>query len=96
MKSSMSWEEYQRLELISSQTPSAEPLSLAAKLNHLWQRIMAYLGSSNEPHVWQTVDMTGRVYWNAIDPLTGRSIEKVSADTIRVWLEARDRHGNFA
>jgi hypothetical protein len=90
MKSQLSWKEYRALEF-STEQPAKTParLGLKAKLNHLWQRVIAYLNPSTEPHVWQTEDSTGQVVWNAYDPVTRQSVEQVSASEMRVWLEER-------
>lgn len=74
-------------------------LKLRKKLNQktFFLRIVnscrAILQRAIEPpqlRVWQTWDEQG-VYWNARDPVTGRSIERVSESQIRAWIEQRYR-----
>lgn len=91
MKSQLSWQDYQNLEFPSHLTPKNRPhRSLKTQLNDLWQSIIASLSTSSEPHVWLTKDGAGHTVWNAYDPVTQRSIEQVSANELRAWLE--DRH----
>ncbi|MBW4693763.1 MAG: hypothetical protein KME27_18615 [Lyngbya sp. HA4199-MV5] len=45
---------------------------------HVWR--------PNELHVWQCTDRDGRLYWQAYDPITGRSTSGSEAD-IRAWIE---------
>jgi hypothetical protein len=82
MKPSITWQEYQRLELIT-----VSPRPLKVKLNDLWQRAKAHFDVSSEPHVWQTQDEFGRIAWSAYDPKTGQSIDEVSEAMMRSWLE---------
>jgi hypothetical protein len=90
MKSQLSWKEDRALEFSTKQPAKTTPrLGLKAKLNHLWQRMIAYLNTSTEPHVWRTEDSSGQTVWNAYDPVTHRSIEQVSAHEMRIWLEER-------
>lgn len=63
-------------------------------LQQHWQRLMNALAHANpldvwrpnELHVWQRTDRDGRVYWQAYDPITGRSTTGSEAD-IRAWIE---------
>lgn len=95
MKPQLNWQDYQKLEFPTHQTTQARSYrsfknyGLKAKLQDAWQRAVAYLSTSSEPHVWRSQDSTGQVIWNAYDPLTRRSIERVSMNEVRVWLEER-------
>jgi hypothetical protein len=90
MKSRLSWQEYQKLELISDelQQKPNKP-SLGGKLNDIWQAVLAYLATSTEPHVWKTQDATGHAQWKAYDPVTKHSAECSSEEEMQVWLEER-------
>ncbi|NJL39822.1 MAG: hypothetical protein HC899_26035 [Leptolyngbyaceae cyanobacterium SM1_4_3] len=89
IKSSMTWQEYQDVELISRQSPNGKRPKFGEKLNSLWQTILAHLKVSSEPQVWQTRNAAGEMVWNAYNPTTGQSIEQVSEHEVRVWLEER-------
>lgn len=86
MKSQLSWNNYKEQEL-SNQT-AKQNLNLGAKLSDLWQRTLAYLSTSSEPYVWRT-QAADQVVWNAYDPVSQTTIERVSADEMRSWLEER-------
>ena len=86
MKSQLNWNDVTSSRLTTSQ--SFEKNQLSTKLTDLWQSILAYLSSSSEPRVWQTHE-AGEVAWSAYDPTTKASIDRVSAQELRVWLEER-------
>ncbi|WP_416666018.1 hypothetical protein [Egbenema bharatensis] len=83
MKPSITWQEYQKLELIPVQS---RPIQV--KLNDLWQSIKARLEPSAEPHVWQTQDEIGQPAWSAYDPKSGQTLRQVSEAVMRSWLES--------
>jgi hypothetical protein len=83
MKPSLTWREYQKLELIPVQS---RPIRV--KLNDLWQSIKARLEPSSEPHVWQTQDEIGQSAWSAYDPRSGQTLHQVSEAMMRSWLES--------
>ncbi|HEY9642546.1 MAG TPA: hypothetical protein V6C57_18820 [Coleofasciculaceae cyanobacterium] len=91
MKSHLNWEKAQKLEQIfhqSSQSKSSpSQRSLGAKLNDVWQGAIAHLELASEPHVWKTQDQLGRVAWSAYAAATRQSIQQVSAQEMRAWLE---------
>jgi hypothetical protein len=60
---------------------------LAAKLNNLWQNLLAHLDATTEPRVWQANDAADQTLWNAYDPITQMAIDHASADELRTWLE---------
>jgi hypothetical protein len=84
MKPSITWQEYQKLELI----PQQPQRPAKVRLNDIWQLVKAYLNVSSEPHVWQTQDELGQPAWSAYDPKTGQTIYQVSESVMRSWLEA--------
>jgi hypothetical protein len=92
MKSQLNW----NTTLDRSMSHSAQKQSLFTKLSNWFQRTVSELSVSTEPHVWQTQDSTGKTVWNAFDPMTKRSIEQVSAQELRVWLEERHYQQGWA
>lgn len=93
MKSSISWKEYQELELITQ--PQTRWQRFQARLRQRWHQAIARLEASSEPNVWRTHDEVGAITWNAYDPVTGKAIYQVSASEVRVWLEER-HHPNHS
>lgn len=83
MKSSLSWKEYQRLELIEPEQPT-----LKQRWQRFWRAFTADLQGSGEPRLWQTRDRNG-IWWNGYDPISGRSIRQVSEPEMLTWLEQR-------
>jgi hypothetical protein len=86
MKSHLNWSDYQKLELIEQKPALVKGFN--AKFNQLWQRVLAYLSTSSEPYVWQT-EKNGQPVWNAYDPITHQTVERITADEMRSWLEER-------
>ena len=86
MKSQLNWNDATNSRITTS--PNFRKPQLSAKLSTLWQGILTYLNSSSEPRVWQTHE-AGEVAWSAYDPTTRASIDRVSAQELRVWLEER-------
>lgn len=84
MKPTLSYLEYQRLELVVPPFTSGSS-TISAKLKRLWQ----FFVSKSEPHVWSTRDRLGNIWWSARDPVTGRAINHVSEAEMRVWIERR-------
>jgi hypothetical protein len=85
MKPTLSWSEYQRLELIPAsvrRTPA-----LVDRLGYVWQRLMQWSTQPQEIEVWSVCDQTGTVWWNGYDPQTGRSLRYASEHEIRTWIE---------
>lgn len=95
MKSSISWKEYQELELIASNQPQTKWQRLQARFHQMWLQAIARLESSSEPNVWRTHDEVGAITWNAYDPITGKAIYQVSASEVRAWLEERHYPNRF-
>lgn len=63
--------------------------TLGRAVDDLVGSVLRTLTSSSEPRVWQTQDLSGQMFWNATDPVTGQSIKSVSADELRIWIEER-------
>lgn len=89
MKSQLNWNNSQNLDNRTSQRFQLQHRRLSAKLNDIWQHALSYFYTSSEPRIWQTEDSFGRPAWSAYDPMTGRSIEQVSVQDLRIWLEER-------
>jgi hypothetical protein len=89
MKLSRTWQNYQNGGSVSNQSPKGKRPQMGEKLNSLWQAMLAHLKVSSEPQVWQSRNATGETVWNAYNPTTGQSIDQVSEQEVRVWLEER-------
>ena len=94
MKSQMNWQESskaqqseQSLFVSSHRNVSQNDRGLGVKLNDIWQRAIAHLELSSEPHVWRTQDALGRIVWSGYAPDMKQSIQQVSASEMRIWLE---------
>ncbi|HEY9627873.1 MAG TPA: hypothetical protein V6C84_11275 [Coleofasciculaceae cyanobacterium] len=86
MKSQLNWNDAQNSETATSQIFQKTQHSLVTKLNNVWKKTIAFLNTSSEPRVWPSQE-AGQVTWNAYDPSTRISIEQVSVQELRVWLE---------
>ena len=87
MRSSISYQDYQRLEQIDRRSHQTKT-SLKAKLKDIWESVTAYLLASSEPYVWKTQDAAGQL-WRAYDPTTGRKVQFTTEEGMRIWLEER-------
>ncbi len=65
--------------------------TLKLQVKRFWTEILAELGQRREPQVWQTSDPYGRLSWCAYDPETGKTVENLSEQEVRIWLEGRYR-----
>jgi len=94
MKTSMTHQEYQRLELISDSqsTKSTIVTKAASGLRNIWQALLTYCSTSNDLRVWTTTNIAGQSIWKAYDPTTQTQVEFVSEQELRVWLEERYYH----
>lgn len=91
MKNSISSFEREKLEFLyhqptKVQTKKADSL---APLKRVWQRFINYLNTQNELQVWQSSDRDGHTWWNAYDPITGRTTKRNSEAEMRAWIEER-------
>ncbi|MBW4466419.1 MAG: hypothetical protein KME07_13425 [Pegethrix bostrychoides GSE-TBD4-15B] len=89
MKTPMTHQEYQRLELISDSRSTKQSTNASARLRHIWQSLLSYLSNSNELRVWKASNVDGQPVWKAYDPTTESRVEFVSELDLRVWLEER-------
>ncbi|MBD3880438.1 hypothetical protein IFO70_01570 [Phormidium tenue FACHB-886] len=87
MKPTLSWSEYQRLELIPASV-RRNP-SLHDRLIYHWQQLIQAWTKPSEIEVWSTSDAADTEWWSGYDPQTGRSLEHVSEIEIRRWIEQR-------
>lgn len=60
---------------------------LRARINLLWQSLMASLDQPVEPQIWQRRDRYGNTHWHAVHPVTGNSISVDSGQALRIWLD---------
>lgn len=90
MKPAIDWLEYQRLELIipSSSRPQRNRLAWL-RIGHVWDALWSQLVRPAEPYIWQTRDAAGEIWWSAHDPETGQSVQYISEDQMRAWVEQR-------
>lgn len=87
MKPEIDWLEYQRLELITCDR--SWQLNWRSRLKKLWDYLLEYLTDSSQLRVWYTCDPEGKIWWSAYNPTTKQSINKVSEEQIRIWIERR-------
>lgn len=64
-------------------------LRLDSKLQIFWQKLVTALSASSELQVWQKSDRYGHVFWQAYNPMTGRSACFGSEEEMRVWIEVQ-------
>lgn len=62
-------------------------LTIQATLVSIWSIVIQRLTNPSELRVWWTCDQQGKLWWSAYDPLTGRSINQVSEEQMRAWIE---------
>ncbi|NJN86541.1 MAG: hypothetical protein HC881_09795 [Leptolyngbyaceae cyanobacterium SL_7_1] len=84
----MNWQGYSVVDHTSA-SESASRESLAAILKDVKEQVLAHVVASAEPHVWTTHDRTGRTHWKAYDPTTNQSVDWLSEEDLRIWLEKR-------
>lgn len=83
---------YEQLELLNPQipsnpsTPSPAP-SIAALIKGAWQAIVNYLVVGSEVQVRKMSDSYGETWWHIYDPKTRTSVNLISEDDVRVWIE---------
>jgi hypothetical protein len=94
MKPSISWLEYQQLELIIPQKPDARFQNARwwSAFVRGWQALFHSIVRPSDLTVWCSQDASGIIWWSAHDAVTGLSIDHVSEDQIRVWIEQRYRY----
>lgn len=93
MKSKITRSDYTRLEklyLLKSKSVSAKSLFWQL-LSNIWHRLYHTLSASPELKVWRTGDSSGRIWWSACDPQTGKSIHYQTEEQMRIWIEQRHR-----
>lgn len=83
------WEIYKELELIpdSVPQPGAGPLRVAAWLWSLWQSLATAMTRDCEPQIRQSLDPSGQLWWDAYDPITGKTTYLESEDEVYRWLD---------
>ncbi|MEH1826943.1 MAG: hypothetical protein V7L22_16530 [Nostoc sp.] len=62
-------------------------------LNIIWENfVKKLLSNPNELQVWQKVDRQGNIYWQAYDPVTGKSFSSGSQTDVCMWIEQLYRY----
>ncbi|MUL35422.1 hypothetical protein BWI75_03380 [Gloeocapsopsis sp. AAB1 = 1H9] len=67
----------------------AKYTNVFAPLKSIWQQVINYLNAKHELQVWQSSDRDGHTWWNAYDPITGRTTKRNSETEMRAWIEER-------
>jgi hypothetical protein len=80
----------ERIELLDDKDQErfkkAKPLSV---LNRIWQHLIAIFTKLPELQVKHRSDRFGNTWWEAYDPVTGRSASFGSETDMLAWIEAR-------
>ncbi|BAY10958.1 hypothetical protein [Calothrix sp. NIES-2098] len=66
--------------------------SVCQALHSFWQNTMQTLLAPDELQVIQKVDRYGNIYWQAYDPVTGKSFSSGSEVDVSMWIEQLYRH----
>lgn len=62
-------------------------------LHSIWENLVKkLLADPNELQVWQKVDRYGNIYWQAYDPVTGKSFSSGSQADVCMWIEQLYRY----
>lgn len=57
-------------------------------LHNIWEKfVQQIIADSNELQVTQKVDRYGNIYWQAYDPVTGKSFASGSEADVSMWIE---------
>ncbi|MEH2079935.1 MAG: hypothetical protein V7K89_07935 [Nostoc sp.] len=68
-------------------------LNFWKSLYMIWENfIKNILADPHELQVWQKVDRHGNIYWQAYDPVTGKSFSSGSETDVSMWIEQLYRH----
>ncbi|PSF38365.1 hypothetical protein C7H19_05070 [Aphanothece hegewaldii CCALA 016] len=84
---SLNYQESELLFLLSPKTQSTFWLSL----QNIWQNINRYFNTSLELQVWRMVDHQGNIWWSAYNPKTKQSVNHISEEQMRIWIEQNYR-----
>ncbi|MCU0569042.1 MAG: hypothetical protein MUF49_20880 [Oculatellaceae cyanobacterium Prado106] len=71
----------------SFRNENAQPSGLIARWKQMWQFLTDYLFKGDELQVWQKCDRHGNTWWEAYDPVSGRSLSYATEQEVRMWLE---------
>lgn len=86
-----SYSDREKLEVLynkSSQQEIKEP-KLSSLANRFWQHLVTAITQAQEPHIWQSKDRYGMMWWHGYDPVTKRAVCRASEAEMRSWLEER-------
>jgi hypothetical protein len=80
---------FRRYEIIPELVPGAQPKhsNLSEWIYRFWAFLTHSFTKSHEPHVWQTSDRHGEIWWNAHDPVSGQSLVCTTEAEVRIWLD---------
>ncbi len=62
---------------------------LQRAIAYVWQSFRNLLSVSDELRLWQTVDSSGDVLWNAYDPKTNHYVQGLTEQNMRIWIDKR-------
>ncbi|NJL85413.1 MAG: hypothetical protein HC886_04690 [Leptolyngbyaceae cyanobacterium SM1_1_3] len=89
IKLPLSQSEYRQLELVET----SRTRQILIWINQVFGSVAILLQKSllqtTEVQVWQSRDRSGKLWWCAYDPATGRSLHQVTEAEICCWLERR-------
>jgi hypothetical protein len=80
---------FRMYEIIPELVPGAQPKhsNLSEWIYQAWIFLTHSLTKSHEPCIWQTRDRDGEIWWNAHDPMSGRSLVCTTEEEVQIWLE---------
>ncbi|MEH2179081.1 hypothetical protein [Nostoc sp.] len=58
----------------------------------IWANFVKKLLAPHELQVWRKVDRHGNIYWQAYDPVTGKSFSSGSETDMSMWIEQLYRY----
>jgi hypothetical protein len=88
------WELYKELELIpdSEPEPQAPKPAIVVWFDRIRQSWSNFSSKKQEPEIWERMDQSGNVWWDAYDPVAGQVMYFASEEEIRMWLDQLPYH----
>lgn len=68
---------------------SAKLAQIAGSTRQVWHRLMTWLMDSQEIRIRSITTPLGQSLWDIYDPTTQQSIQRLSEEDVRIWLEER-------
>lgn len=62
-------------------------LTLQSIWQHFWKVLSVDLRASRDLRVWQQRDREGNIWWSAYNPITRKSVDRISEAQMRIWVE---------